>query len=156
MSLTPRPLPLCRLSAQNVNATTREDHYENSPHFLVHNHPGGNRRPRMRRLRFRIRFRLGFNGGRSAERFGDRSQHGSTDFTLTVNGSGFVTGSVIYWSSTAHMTQVVTNSQLTTLVSAAEVATAGTVPIHVSNPGGTGIYMSQPAQSSNTVNFMVQ
>lgn len=81
---------------------------------------------------------------------------GSADFTLTVNGSGFVSGSVIYWSSTAHMTQVVTNGQLTTLVSAAEVATAGTVPIHVSNPGGTGIYMNQPAQSSNTVNFMVQ
>ena len=81
---------------------------------------------------------------------------GSPDFTLTVNGSGFVSGSVIYWSSTAHMTQVVTNGQLTTLVSAAEVATAGTVPIHVSNPGGTGIYMNQPAQSSNTVNFMVQ
>jgi hypothetical protein len=81
---------------------------------------------------------------------------GSLGFTLTVNGSGFVTGSVIYWSSTAHMTQVVTNGQLTTLVSAAEVATAGAVPIHVTNPGGTGIYMNQPAQNSNTVNFMVQ
>jgi IPT/TIG domain-containing protein len=81
---------------------------------------------------------------------------GSPGFTLTVNGSGFVTGSVIYWSSTAHMTQVVTNGQLTTSISAAEVATAGAVPIHVSNPGGTGIYMNQSAQSSNTMNFMVQ
>ena len=81
---------------------------------------------------------------------------GSPGFTLTVNGSGFVTGSVIYWSSTAHMTQVVTNGQLTTSISAAEVATAGPVPIHVSNPGGTGIYMNQSAQSSNTMNFMVQ
>ena len=81
---------------------------------------------------------------------------GSPGFTLTVNGSGFVTGSVIYWSSTAHMTQVVTNGQLTTSISAAEVATAGAVPIHVSNPGGTGIYMNQSAQSSNTMNFLVQ
>jgi hypothetical protein len=81
---------------------------------------------------------------------------GSPGFTLTVNGSGFVTGSVIYFSSTAHMTQVVTNGQLTTSISAAEVATAGAVPVHVSNPGGTGIYMNQAAQNSNTVNFMVQ
>ena len=44
---------------------------------------------------------------------------GSPGFTLTVNGSGFVTGSVIYFSSTAHMTQVVTNGQLTTSISAA-------------------------------------
>jgi hypothetical protein len=81
---------------------------------------------------------------------------GSNGFILTVNGSGFVTGSVIYWSSTAHMTQVVTNGQLTTSISAAEVATAGTVPVHVSNPGGTGIYMNQSGQNSNTMNFMVQ
>ena len=31
---------------------------------------------------------------------------GSAAFTLTVNGSGFVNGSVIYWNSTAHTTTV--------------------------------------------------
>ncbi len=81
---------------------------------------------------------------------------GSVAFTLTVNGSGFVSGSVIYWNSTAHMTQFMTSGQLTTPVTAAEVATAGTIPVYVRNPGGTGIYMNQTGQNSNTVNFTVQ
>ena len=81
---------------------------------------------------------------------------GSAGFTLTVNGNGFVGGSVIYWNTTAHTTQMMTSGQLTTAVTAAEVATAGTVPVHVQNPGGTGIYNNQPAQSSNTVDFTVQ
>ena len=80
---------------------------------------------------------------------------GSAGFTLTVNGTGFVSGSVIYWNSTAHTTQFMTNSQLTTPVSAAEIAAAGSVPVYVKNPGGTGIYNTQPGQSSNTVSFTV-
>jgi hypothetical protein len=81
---------------------------------------------------------------------------GSAGFTLTVNGSGFVGGSVIYWNTTAHTTQMMTSGQLTTAITAAEVATADTVPVHVQNPGGTGIYNNQPAQSSNIVDFTVQ
>jgi hypothetical protein len=81
---------------------------------------------------------------------------GDAGFTLTVNGSGFVSQSVIYWNSTAHMTQFMTNGQLTASITAAEIAAAGTVPVYVRNPGGTGIYNSQPAQNSNTVNFTVQ
>lgn len=81
---------------------------------------------------------------------------GSPGFTLTVNGSGFVPGSVIYWNATAHTTQMMTGGQITTSISAAEVATAGSVPVHVQNPGGTGMYNTQPAHTSNTVNFMVQ
>ena len=81
---------------------------------------------------------------------------GSAAFTLTVNGSGFVNGSVIYWNSTAHTTQFMTNGQLTTPISATEVATAGSMPVYVKNPGGTGIYNNQPGQNSNTVTFMVQ
>src|SRR5438034_2375837 len=49
---------------------------------------------------------------------------GSAAFTLTVNGSGFVGGSVIYWNSTAHTTQFMTNGQLTTPITAAEIAAA--------------------------------
>lgn len=81
---------------------------------------------------------------------------GSTAFTLTVNGSGFVAQSAVYWNSTAHTTTFVTSSQLTASISAADVATAGAVPIFVKNPGGTGIYNNQPAQNSNMVNFTVQ
>ena len=81
---------------------------------------------------------------------------GSAAFTLTVNGSGFVGGSVIYWNSTAHTTQFMTSGQLTTPITAAEIATAGSVPVYVKNPGGTGIYNNQPGQTSNTVSFTVQ
>jgi hypothetical protein len=81
---------------------------------------------------------------------------GSAGFTLTVNGNGFVGGSLIYWNTTAHTTQMMTGSQLTTAITAAEVAAAGTVPVHVQNPGGTGVYSNQPAQSSNPVDFTVQ
>jgi len=81
---------------------------------------------------------------------------GSAAFTLTVNGSGFVSQSVIYWNSTARTTTFVTNGQLTAAISAADVATAGTVPVFVKNPGGTGIYNNQPARNSNMVNFAVQ
>jgi hypothetical protein len=49
-----------------------------------------------------------------------------------------------------------TNGQLITSISAADVATAGSVPVFVKNPGGTGIYNNQPGQSSNTVTFTVQ
>jgi len=81
---------------------------------------------------------------------------GSPGFTLTVNGSGFVSGSVIYWNSTAHTTQFMTSGQLTTPIASSEIATAGTVPVYVRNPGGTGIYMNQTGQNSNTVDFTVQ
>jgi hypothetical protein len=81
---------------------------------------------------------------------------GSAGFTLTVNGSGFVGGSTIYWNSAAHTTQFMTNGQLTTSITAAEVATAGSVAVFVKNPGGTGIYNNQPGQSSNSVSFTVQ
>ncbi len=81
---------------------------------------------------------------------------GSTAFTLTVNGSGFVAQSVVYWNSAAHTTTFVTSSQLTAAISAADVANAGAVPVFVKNPGGTGIYNNQPAQNSNMVNFTVQ
>ncbi len=80
---------------------------------------------------------------------------GSAGFTLTVNGSGFVSQSVIYWNSMAHTTQFMTSGQLTTQIAAAEIATAGPVPVYVRNPGGTGIYNNQPAKNSNTVNFTV-
>jgi hypothetical protein len=81
---------------------------------------------------------------------------GSSGFTLTVNGSGFVSQSVIYWNATAHTTQFMTSGQLTTSITPAEVMNAGTVSVFVKNPGGTGIYSNQMASVSNTVNFTVQ
>ena len=45
---------------------------------------------------------------------------GSTAFTLTVNGTGFVAQSIIYWNSMAHSTTFVTSSQLTAAIAASD------------------------------------
>ena len=65
---------------------------------------------------------------------------GSAAFTLTVNGTNFISSSVINWNGTALPTTFVNGLQLTASVSAAQVNTAGTVPVTVSTPtpgGGT-------------------
>ena len=63
-------------------------------------------------------------------------------FTLTVNGSNFVNGSVVEWVSSpppalpsALATTFVSSTQLTAVVPAADIASAGTVNIEVSNSG---------------------
>jgi hypothetical protein len=59
---------------------------------------------------------------------------GGTGFTLTVNGTGFVSGSVANWSGTALATTFVSSSQLTAIVPAANVANASTASVTVVNP----------------------
>jgi hypothetical protein len=80
---------------------------------------------------------------------------GSPAFTLTVNGSNFVNGAVVYWNTATRTTTFVTAGQLTAAISASDIATAGTVAVYVRNPGGTGIYTNQTGQNSNTMNFTV-
>jgi hypothetical protein len=65
---------------------------------------------------------------------------GSPAFTLTVNGTGFVSGAVANWNGSARATTFVSSSQLTAAITAADIATAGTATITVTNPapgGGT-------------------
>jgi sugar lactone lactonase YvrE len=66
---------------------------------------------------------------------------GGAAFTLTVNGSGFTTGSTVYWNTPALTTTYVSATQLTAQVPAADIATGGaTVAITVLTPapgGGT-------------------
>jgi hypothetical protein len=80
---------------------------------------------------------------------------GGQAFTLTVLGANFVNGVVVYWNGGIRNTTFVSASKLTAAISAADIATAGTVLVHVTNPGGTGIYMNQGGQSSTTVDFTV-
>ena len=61
-------------------------------------------------------------------------------FTLTVNGFGFVSSSIVYWNADALTTTYVSSSQLTAIVPAAETALRGTASVTVVNPppgGGT-------------------
>jgi uncharacterized repeat protein (TIGR01451 family) len=67
-------------------------------------------------------------------------QAGSGSFTLTVNGSEFVSGSVVQLNSTPLSTTFVSATQLTANVNASNVATMGWAWINVNNPspgGGT-------------------
>jgi hypothetical protein len=71
---------------------------------------------------------------------------GGPGFTLTVNGSGFVSGATVYWNGTALATVYVSGSQLSATVLAAQIASAGTAAITVVNPPPGG-------GKSNVVSF---
>jgi hypothetical protein len=65
---------------------------------------------------------------------------GAQGFTITVNGAGFVQGSVVKWSGSARATTFVSPTKLTAAILASDIATARTVLVTVSNPipgGGT-------------------
>src|SRR5438067_883790 len=63
---------------------------------------------------------------------------GGPQFTLTVNGTNFVSGSTVNWNGTALATTFVSTTQLTATVPAVLIATAGTASLTVVTPcGGT-------------------
>ena len=82
---------------------------------------------------------------------------GGPGFTLTVNGSGFVSGATVNLSGTALSTTFLNSRQLTALVPASAVATAGTATITVVNPspgGGSSNFVYFPvAMPQAAVNF---
>jgi redox-regulated HSP33 family molecular chaperone len=87
---------------------------------------------------------------------------GSAGFTLTVNGTGFISGSTVTFNGVSRMATFVSSTQLTVSVLAADVANTGTAPVVVTNPspgGGasspasftiTGASIATFALSSNT------
>lgn len=66
----------------------------------------------------------------------DAAAPGGPSFTLTVNGTGFVSGATIDWNGAALTTAFVSSSQLTATVPASDIATAGTANVTVANPNG--------------------
>lgn len=60
---------------------------------------------------------------------------GGPAFTLTVNGSGFVSGSVVQWNGSSLSTTYVSPTQLTASVSAAQIANQGSASVTVVNAG---------------------
>jgi hypothetical protein len=65
---------------------------------------------------------------------------GGPGLTLTVNGSGFVTGSVVRWNGADRPTTYVSATQLTAAIPGTDLGVTGTVPVTVVNPapgGGT-------------------
>ena len=70
---------------------------------------------------------------------------GGPDFTLTVNGSNFLSGATVAWNGASLVTTLVSAGQLTALVPAALIANVGTARVTVTGNGAT----------SNTVDFTI-
>ena len=68
---------------------------------------------------------------------GDKAP-GAVAFTLTVNGTGFVSGATVNWNGNARTTTFVSSSKVTASITATDVATAGTANVTVSNPAPGG------------------
>jgi subtilisin len=69
-----------------------------------------------------------------------RASAGSGAFTLTVNGTGFVSASEVRWSGLSRATTFVSSTQLRASIAGADVATPGTADVTVFTPapgGGT-------------------
>jgi hypothetical protein len=86
---------------------------------------------------------------------------GGSTFPLTVNGTGFVSGSAVNWNGTALPTTFVNSSQLTATITASDIANPGTASITVTNPapgGGTSLpaffEITNPVASPTLVGFV--
>ena len=73
---------------------------------------------------------------------------GSGAFTLTVEGAGFINGSVVRWNGSSRTTTFVNSTKLTAAITATDVASAGTFPVTVRNSTPTTL-------TSNAINFKV-
>ena len=71
---------------------------------------------------------------------------GGPAFTLTVNGTNFVSGATVSFNGNARATTFVSSTQLTAAILASDIATAGNFNVTVTNPGGA---------TSNSVSFTV-
>ena len=71
---------------------------------------------------------------------------GDPAFTLTVNGSGFGTDSVVYWNGATLPTSYGTGTMVTAQVAAMDIMNPGMVPVYVRSGG----------KNSNTKDFTVQ
>jgi hypothetical protein len=87
------------------------------------------------------------------------TMHGDSAFVLTVTGTNFSSAAVINFAGTAQTTNQVSATQLTATISAADVATAETVAVTVTDPGtaGTGAYGSGGtlAETSSPMTFTI-
>jgi len=60
----------------------------------------------------------------------------SPAFTLTVNGSNFVSGAKVRWNGSERATTFASGTQLTAAIAAADIASQGSVQVSVLNPSG--------------------
>src|ERR1700687_4581649 len=73
---------------------------------------------------------------------------GGPAFTLAVNGSNFVSSSVVRWNGSDRPTAFVNNSEIHAQISASDIAATGSAAVTVINPAPGG-------GTSNAVNFSI-
>jgi len=78
----------------------------------------------------------------------DATAPGGPAFTLTVDGAGFVAGSVVNWNGSPRATTFVSSSKLTAAILASDIAKASTASVTVVNPSPGG-------GASNTQSFPI-
>jgi hypothetical protein len=71
---------------------------------------------------------------------------GSAAFTLTVEGSGFGTDSLVYWGTTVLPTTYDTTAQVTTTIPATDIMSAGSVQVYVHSGGANSNAMTFTSQ----------
>ncbi len=77
---------------------------------------------------------------------------GGAGFTLTVNGSRFISTSKVLWNSVEKTTRFISNSQLTATIPSSDLSLAGTVTVTVLNPdNGDELSNAQTFTISNPV-----
>jgi len=82
---------------------------------------------------------------------------GGVAFTLEVDGSQFNSDAVINFNGASQTTTFVSSSKITAMIATSAIATAGTVPVTVTNPGKPGGQYgggTQPA-TSTAMNFTI-
>lgn len=72
-----------------------------------------------------------------------------TAFTLTVNGSNFISGSTVAWNNSPRATTFVSSTQLTAQIANTDIALPGCDNVSVYTPTGGGNYVYSPAVSFN-------
>ena len=89
----------------------------------------------------------------------DNALAGGAAFTLAINGTNFINGSVVKFNGADRATTFVSASQLTIQVAATDIANAGSATISVSNPapgggisGTANLAINNPAPGATTLN----
>jgi hypothetical protein len=85
----------------------------------------------------------------------DSGVAGDDPFTLIVTGTNFVAGSVVQWNGSARTTTVISATQLSAQITAADVASAGTAQITVFNPAPGGGASNALSFTINALNCQV-
>jgi hypothetical protein len=69
----------------------------------------------------------------------DNAHAGGPGITLTINGSSFASGAIVNFNGVQQTTTFLTQNQLIATIPASAMATAGTMPVTITNPSTLGV-----------------